>query len=83
MAFFEASTCMARWRLTILASLTQGSVFTNGRVFVRSFVACRSTGISLYYQMEEEALKGYTKERKGNDFLVNLIDSPGACDRQV
>ncbi len=37
----------------------------------------RSTGISLYYQMDEAALKGFTKERQGNDFLVNLIDSPG------
>lgn len=37
----------------------------------------RSTGISLYYQMAEESLKGFTKERQGNDFLVNLIDSPG------
>ena len=39
---------------------------------------CRSTGISLYYQMEEEALAGFSGERHGNDFLVNLIDSPGA-----
>lgn len=37
----------------------------------------RSTGISLYYQMAEESLKGFTKDRQGNDFLVNLIDSPG------
>jgi len=40
-------------------------------------IAPRSTGISLYYQMSEESLKGFTKDRKGNDFLVNLIDSPG------
>ena len=39
--------------------------------------ACRSTGISLYYQMSEESLKGFESNRKGNDFLVNLIDSPG------
>ena len=38
----------------------------------------RSTGISLYYQMSEESLKGFEcANRKGNDFLVNLIDSPG------
>ena len=37
----------------------------------------RSTGISLYYQMSEESLKGFESNRKGNDFLVNLIDSPG------
>lgn len=38
---------------------------------------CRSTGISLYYQMAEESLKGFNGDRHGNDFLVNLIDSPG------
>ena len=27
--------------------------------------------------MDEESLKGFTGERQGNDFLVNLIDSPG------
>ena len=29
--------------------------------------------------MEEEALAGFKGERHGNDFLVNLIDSPGEC----
>lgn len=37
----------------------------------------RSTGISLYYQMSDESLDGFKGERHGNDFLVNLIDSPG------
>lgn len=31
--------------------------------------------------MDEESLKGFTGERQGNDFLVNLIDSPGAWGR--
>jgi elongation factor 2 len=42
-------------------------------------ITIKSTGISLYYQMSEESLKGFTGERQGNDFLVNLIDSPGGC----
>ncbi|KAI3426362.1 hypothetical protein D9Q98_008734 [Chlorella vulgaris] len=43
-------------------------------------ITIKSTGISLYYQMSDEALKGFNGPRKGNDFLVNLIDSPGHVD---
>jgi elongation factor 2 len=43
-------------------------------------ITIKSTGISLYYAMTEEALKGFTGERNGNDYLVNLIDSPGHVD---
>ena len=43
-------------------------------------ITIKSTGISLYYQMTEEALKYFTGERQGNDYLVNLIDSPGHVD---
>jgi len=42
--------------------------------------ACALAGISLYYQMGEDALKTFTGERQGSDFLVNLIDSPGHVD---
>lgn len=43
-------------------------------------ITIKSTGISLYYVMEEEKLDGFKGERKGNHFLVNLIDSPGHVD---
>jgi len=43
-------------------------------------ITIKSTGISLYYQMSDENLKAYSGERDGNDYLVNLIDSPGHVD---
>jgi len=43
-------------------------------------ITIKSTGISLYYQMTEEDLARFTGKRDGNDFLVNLIDSPGHVD---
>ena len=43
-------------------------------------ITIKSTGISLYYQMEEVDLARFTGKRDGNDFLVNLIDSPGHVD---
>jgi len=43
-------------------------------------ITIKSTGISLYYQMLDEDLARFTGKRDGNDFLVNLIDSPGHVD---
>ena len=43
-------------------------------------ITIKSTGISLYYQMTDEDLARFTGKRDGNDFLVNLIDSPGHVD---
>lgn len=43
-------------------------------------ITIKSTGISLYYQMTNDELKGFAGERDGNDYLVNLIDSPGHVD---
>jgi len=43
-------------------------------------ITIKSTGISLYYDMSDEALKGFTGDRDGNSYLINLIDSPGHVD---
>ena len=41
-------------------------------------ITIKSTGISLFYEMEEKKLERYKGERDGLNYLVNLIDSPGA-----
>lgn len=43
-------------------------------------ITIKSTGISLYYEMSDESLKAYKGERSGNEYLINLIDSPGHID---
>ncbi|PPD71671.1 hypothetical protein GOBAR_DD31433 [Gossypium barbadense] len=43
-------------------------------------ITIKSTGISLYYEMSEDSLKSYKGERHGNEYLINLIDSPGHVD---
>ncbi|KAL6011068.1 pre-tRNA nuclear export protein [Asimina triloba] len=43
-------------------------------------ITIKSTGISLYYEMTDDDLKNYEGERSGNEYLINLIDSPGHVD---
>ncbi|GBG73856.1 hypothetical protein CBR_g17567 [Chara braunii] len=43
-------------------------------------ITIKSTGISLYYEMEDEALKDFHGQRDGNEYLINLVDSPGHVD---
>ncbi|KAF5730822.1 hypothetical protein HS088_TW19G00422 [Tripterygium wilfordii] len=43
-------------------------------------ITIKSTGISLYYEMSDDSLKSYKGERQGNEYLINLIDSPGHVD---
>jgi len=41
-------------------------------------ITIKSTGISLYFSMPDDYEKA--KNADGNDFLINLIDSPGHVD---
>lgn len=43
-------------------------------------ITIKSTGISLFYELPDSALKGFTGPRSGNNYLINLIDSPGHVD---
>jgi len=43
-------------------------------------ITIKSTGISMFYEMTDDELKGFTKIRDNNGYLVNLIDSPGHVD---
>ena len=43
-------------------------------------ITIKSTGISMYYEMTEEAMQDFKGQREGNGFLMNLIDSPGHVD---
>jgi elongation factor 2 len=48
-------------------------------------ITIKSTGISMYYELDEEVLKEdfdckEGAKREGNGFLMNLIDSPGHVD---
>ena len=43
-------------------------------------ITIKSTGISLYYEMTDGDLKNFKGDREGNEYLINLIDSPGHVD---
>ncbi|KAF3942292.1 hypothetical protein ABW19_dt0204720 [Dactylella cylindrospora] len=43
-------------------------------------ITIKSTAISLYAHMGDEDLKDVKQKTEGNDFLINLIDSPGHVD---
>jgi len=43
-------------------------------------ITIKSTGISLYYELNEEDMKFLEGKNDGNAFLINLIDSPGHVD---
>ncbi|KAI9197484.1 P-loop containing nucleoside triphosphate hydrolase protein [Polychytrium aggregatum] len=43
-------------------------------------ITIKSTAISMYFQLNPDDLPDIKQETKGNDFLINLIDSPGHVD---
>ena len=43
-------------------------------------ITIKSTGISLYYNMTEEAMSAFKGDKDGDEFIINLIDSPGHVD---
>ncbi|KAI3980379.1 hypothetical protein MKX01_003918 [Papaver californicum] len=43
-------------------------------------ITIKSTGFFLYYEMSDESLKAYKGDRMGNEYLIDLIDSPGHID---
>ncbi|KAI8559654.1 hypothetical protein RHMOL_Rhmol04G0190000 [Rhododendron molle] len=43
-------------------------------------ITIKSIGISLYYEMTVESLKAYKGDCDGNEYLINLTDSPGHVD---
>ncbi|KAI9363456.1 P-loop containing nucleoside triphosphate hydrolase protein [Zopfochytrium polystomum] len=43
-------------------------------------ITIKSTAISMYFEMNEEDVKEIKQKTEGNEFLINLIDSPGHVD---
>lgn len=43
-------------------------------------ITIESTGIFLYYKMNDKSLKNFKGNKSGNEYIINLIDSPGHVD---
>eukprot|EP00300_Choanocystis_sp_HF-7_P027078 c32140_g1_i1.p2 GENE.c32140_g1_i1~~c32140_g1_i1.p2 ORF type:complete len:851 (-),score=217.70 c32140_g1_i1:16-2469(-) len=43
-------------------------------------ITIKCTGVSLYYEVEQELLTMFNVPHDGNGYLINLIDSPGHVD---
>ncbi|KAK7695354.1 Elongation factor 2 [Cerrena zonata] len=43
-------------------------------------ITIKSTAISMYFELLKEDVEGIKQETNGNEFLINLIDSPGHVD---
>ncbi|MCO5565846.1 hypothetical protein L7F22_019521 [Adiantum nelumboides] len=43
-------------------------------------ITIKSTAISMYFPMDKDQLESVKQQKDGNEFLINLIDSPGHVD---
>lgn len=43
-------------------------------------ITIKSTAVSMYFQMDKEDVSDIQQKTDGNEFLINLIDSPGHVD---
>ncbi|KAH9996033.1 P-loop containing nucleoside triphosphate hydrolase protein [Russula vinacea] len=43
-------------------------------------ITIKSTAISMYFEIDKEELPSIKQKTEGNEFLINLIDSPGHVD---
>ncbi|KAH9950905.1 eukaryotic translation elongation factor 2 [Amylocystis lapponica] len=43
-------------------------------------ITIKSTAISMYFEIDKEDLSAIKQKTEGNEFLINLIDSPGHVD---
>ncbi|OSX66895.1 hypothetical protein POSPLADRAFT_1175599 [Postia placenta MAD-698-R-SB12] len=43
-------------------------------------ITIKSTAISMYFEVDKEDLSAIKQKTEGNEFLINLIDSPGHVD---
>jgi len=66
----------------IIASAKAGDVrFTDTRQDeIDRGITIKSTAISMYFEVNKEDLSSVKQQTDGNEFLINLIDSPGHVD---
>ncbi|KAF8899125.1 P-loop containing nucleoside triphosphate hydrolase protein [Infundibulicybe gibba] len=66
----------------IIASAKAGDMrFTDTREDEKERgITIKSTAISMYFEVDKEALPAIKQKTIGNEFLINLIDSPGHVD---
>lgn len=58
-----------------------GARFTDSRADEQERgITIKSTGVSMFFELPEDIMCDVKQETKGNQFLVNLIDSPGHVD---